>query len=101
MAGSPTWGKISTGIRLNANSAQSATATKATTTVIGRDRAARTRRIFCFLGFCSLIRSLHSLQQKWLNVACSRGDPEKPTPYAEAGQNVVNFSLGQKPLGFR
>src|ERR1017187_9162139 len=45
MAGSPTCGKISTGMRRTARTAHSAMAIKATTTVSGLRRAARTRRI--------------------------------------------------------
>src|SRR6266852_2201844 len=45
MAGSPTCGKISTGIRLSASSEHSATASTAMRIVMGRLRAARTSRM--------------------------------------------------------
>src|SRR5208283_3797391 len=96
MAGSPTWGKMSTGIRVKARTAQSAMATKATTTVNGLDRAANTKRILsCFRG-----QSSHHLRDEGFNVSrCSRYAQES-SPHAQAGQNIVNFRLSEKPLCF-
>src|SRR5215470_7006282 len=95
MAGSPTCGKISTGIRFNASTAQSATATSATTTVKGRERAANTRRMFRLRA-----NSSARLRYKWLNISRGSGDAEQATPHAEPGQYIINLGLGKQSLGF-
>src|SRR5579864_5251198 len=97
MAGSPTCGKISTGMRRMASAAQSAMATRATTTVIGLDRAARTRRTM----FSPRDGSLAYLDDKGLNIPGGGGDAQQAAPDAESRQCVVDLGLREQPLGFR
>src|ERR1019366_2402479 len=89
MAGSPTWGKMSAGIRFSASTAQSAIAMRATTTVNGLLSAAKTRRML-----------LTCLRQEWLNVSGGGGHREQPAPDAEPGQRVVDFGLREQALRF-
>src|SRR5713101_7554215 len=92
MAGSPPLGKMSTDIRSSARTAQSAMAIRATTTVIGLVRAARTTRIFSD-------SSLAGLGNERLNVPGCCGDTEQPAPDAETRECIIDFCLGQQPLG--
>src|SRR5579863_9214464 len=93
MAGSPTWGKISTGMRLSARPAQRAIARRATTTVMGRERAASTSFIRTRLSF-------GGLGDKRLEVARGGCDAEKATPDGEACEGVVDLGLREEALGF-
>src|ERR1035437_389815 len=90
MAGSPTWGKMSAGMRSSASTAQSAIAMSATTTVNGLLRAAKTRRML-----------LTCLRQEWLNVSGRGGHSQQAAPDAEAGQRIVDFGLREQALRFR
>src|ERR1035437_402685 len=90
MAGSPTWGKMSAGMRSSASTAQRAIAIRATTTVNGLLSAAKTRRML-----------LTCLRQEWLNVSGGGGHREQPAPDAEAGQRIVDFGLREQALRFR
>ena len=66
-----------------------------TTTVIGRLRAARTKRIF------HLSKSLTRLGNERLNVSRSSSDAEQRPPDAETGQRIIDLGLGQQALSFR
>src|ERR1035437_7955219 len=81
---------MSAGMRSSASTAQSAIAIRATTTVNGRLRAAKTRRML-----------LTCLRQEWLNVSGGGGHSQQPAPDAEAGQRVVDFGLREEALRFR
>src|ERR1035438_4170483 len=94
MAGSPTCGKISTGIRRSASAAHKAMAISATTTVNGRDRAAKTRRMLFFRG------SPRGLRDEGLNTAGRGRNAKQTAPDVEPGKRVVDFSLRQQPLRF-
>src|ERR1700680_1673877 len=96
MAGSPTLGKMSTGIRRAARNAKSARETNATTTVTGRPSEARTKRMFHFLW-----KSLAGLGDEWLNVSRGGSDSEQPAPDTETGKRIVNLGLREQPLRFR
>src|ERR1035441_5954011 len=96
MAGSPTWGKISTGIRSTASSAHRAMAIRAMTTVTGRLRAANTRRMVHLFG-----QSLTGLGEEGLKIAAGRRDFEQRAPDVQAGQSVVDLSLHEQPLSLR
>src|SRR5271167_571872 len=89
MAGSPTCGKMSTGMRFRAKAAQSATANSAATTVNGRERAVKTRRMLPA-----------RLRHERLNISGRGGDSQQASPDGEARQNVVDFRLREQPLGF-
>src|ERR1019366_7709129 len=89
MAGSPTWGKMSAGMRSSASTAQRAIAVRATTTVNGLLSAAKTRRML-----------LTCLRQEWLNVSGGGGHREQPAPDAEPGQRVVDIGLREQALRF-
>src|SRR5471030_3122085 len=93
MAGSPTCGKMSTGIRCTASTAHNATAINATTTVKGLVRAAKTRRMILHssAGFC----------REGPDISRRRSHAKQAAPDAEARQRVVNLRLGQQTLGFR
>src|SRR5579864_6438175 len=91
MAGSPTCGKMSTGMRLTASVAHSAIAIRATTTVNGRLRAARTRR---------MTSSLARLHHERLDIAGRSRNLKQPAPHTQARESVVNFGLREQPLGF-
>src|SRR2546422_5688747 len=65
------------------------------TTVTGRDRAANTKRIFRLRG-----NSLARLNNERLNVSRGCRNSKQTPPYAEPGQYIVDFSLGEKSLGF-
>src|SRR5580704_17350905 len=91
MAGSPTCGKISTGMRWIASAAQRAIAMRATTTVIGLVRAARTRRMVL----------LARLRNEWLDISGGRGDAQQTAPDSQPRQRIVDLGLREKPLGFR
>src|SRR5471030_773592 len=93
MAGSPTCGKMSTGIRCTASTAHSATAINATTTVKGLVRAAKTRRMILHssAGFC----------REGPYISRRRRHAKQAAPHAEPCQRVVNLRLGQQALGFR
>src|SRR5450432_3792547 len=82
-------------MRFSARTAQSATATRATTTVKGRDRAANTKRIFCFRR-----SSLARLHNERLNIPRGCGNPEQTPPHAQPSQYIIDFCLGEKPVGF-
>src|SRR5579863_978449 len=123
MAGSPTWGKISTGIRRTARYANSAIATSATTTVMGRLSAARTSRIrplsACQECFGRLkpaplevaqalspantlqLASLAGLCEKRLKITGHGRDLQQPAPDTQASQCVIDLRLRQQPLRFR
>src|ERR1700733_6728743 len=94
MAGSPTLGKISTGIRCTANTADRAMAISPTTTVIGRPRAAKTKR----MGHSST--SLTGVEHERLKVTGRAGDAEQSPPDTQTGQRIIDLGLGQEPLGF-
>src|SRR5271157_158860 len=89
MAGSPTWGKMSAGMRSSASTAQRAIAMSATTTVNGRLRAAKTRRML-----------LTCLRKEWLNVSSRGSHSQQPAPDAEPGQRIVDFGLREQALRF-
>src|SRR5579863_7226318 len=93
MAGSPTCGKMSTGMRWAASTAPRAIAISATTTVIGLPRAARTKRIVR-----APLASLRCLSEKRLNVAARRLELQARAPHAQARQSVVDLSLNQQAL---
>src|SRR5579859_5984310 len=95
MAGSPTFGKMSTGMRSAASVANNAMATNATTMVMGRLSAAKTKRMFP-----SSSESLARLHDKRLNVARRGGDCEQGAPDGETGQSVVDLGLSEQTLGF-
>src|SRR6516225_1738017 len=99
MAGSPPLGKISTGMRVNASAAPTAIATMATTTVIGLLSAARTRRIFVSSTPISCPLPARLCQER-SQVARSRSNAQQTTPYAHAGQRIVDLRGGQQTLGF-
>jgi hypothetical protein len=40
------------------------------------------------------------LRNERLNISGRGGDFEQPSPDAEAGENVVDFSLGEQSLSF-
>jgi hypothetical protein len=82
---------MSIGMRRTASTAQSATAIKAMTTVIGLLRAARTRRILFFPSR----NSLAHLGKEWLNIARRDGNSEQPPPDAQTGQSIVYLGLGE------
>src|SRR6476620_4302424 len=100
MAGSPTCGKISAGMRMTARMAQRAMATSATTTVMGRVRAARTS----LTGTIALRRheclrhkkSLGHLGEERADIAGGGGDSQEGAPYGKAGEGVVDFGLRQE-----
>src|ERR1035437_6023013 len=81
---------MSAGMRSSASTAQSAIAIRATTTVNGRLRAAKTRRML-----------LTCLRQEWLNVSGRGGHSQQPAPDTEAGQRIVDFGLREQVLRFR
>src|SRR5688572_13899151 len=85
---------MSTGIRWSARPAPSAMAIRATTTVIGRVRAASTKFILLYLS-----ESLACLDNKRLNVPGRGGDTQQPAPDAETCQRIINLCLSQQPLG--
>src|SRR5579864_2222156 len=91
MAGSPTWGKISTGIRRTARNANRAIVISATSTVIGRLSAARTNRMLP-------LSSLAGLEQKRLNISSHGCDFEQAPPDAQASQRVIYLRLCQQAL---
>src|SRR5450755_4751601 len=95
MAGSPTCGKMSTGIRRTARSAKSAIAIRATTTVMGRLSAARTNRMH------PLAASLAGLQKKRLKIAGRGCNLQQAAPYTQPSQRVVDLRLCEQALGFR
>src|ERR1700681_1335514 len=72
-----------------ASAAQSAIAMRATITVIGLERAASTRRIFC---------SLANLGDKWLDISGGGGDAQQTLPDSEARQSVVDLGLREQTL---
>jgi hypothetical protein len=67
----------------------------ATTTVIGRLRALRTKRI-CLYSLQSSAR----LSNEWLNVSGGCRNAEQPPPHAEPGQDIIDFSLREQSLRF-
>src|SRR5690242_5145013 len=103
MAGSPTCGKISTGMRRTARTAHNAMAMSATMTVMGRPRAARTRRIWGTLrshererGTQECVRhSFAGLRYEWLDVAGGGSDGQQGAPDTEPGERVVDLGLGK------
>src|SRR5690348_1191352 len=95
MAGSPTFGKISTGMRSTARKAASAMAINATRTVTGRRRAAKTRRMFHLPG-----NSLAGLREERLDVAGCGGHSKQRAPHAEPGESIIDLGLSQQPLRF-
>src|SRR5580704_12084707 len=94
MAGSPTCGKISTGMRWMASAAQRAIAMRATITVIGLVRAASTRRMVFLL-------SIAYFRNEWLDISSGRGDAQQTTPDSEPCQRVVDLGLREQPLSLR
>src|ERR1035441_420892 len=85
------------GIRSTASIAQKAIAIKATTTVTGLLRAARTRRIYP-------VPSRHSLAclgDEGPDVACCRGHSQQSPPDSQPRQRVVYLGLGEEPLSLR
>src|ERR1017187_5800225 len=131
MAGSPTCGKISTGMRRTARMAHRAMAINATTTVSGLRSAARTRRMLLpqvcqdalwgrpsacgglsgrLAGVDAGRRtgilphtacSLPDLRHEGPDVAGCRSHRPQPAPHAQPGERVVDFGLREQPLGFR
>src|SRR5215831_17700868 len=98
MAGSPTWGKISTGIRCTASIDASATAINTTTTVSGRLSASKTSpRHFKNSPFLQ-ISLLTRICQKRLNVSRHCRHAKQSAPDVEPGQAVIDLSLSQKAL---
>src|SRR4051812_22981686 len=85
---------MSTAMRRAATNANSASATSATTTVMGRLRAPKTKRMLYPRG------SLAHLSNERLNIASGRRNPEQATPHSESGQHVVNLSLREQSLRF-
>src|ERR1039458_7643951 len=124
MAGSPTCGKISTGMRRTARTAHRAMAISATTTVSGLRSAASTSLIEwgAALQVCAgppgpaqagvdagrrtgvlphTACSLPDLRPEGPDVAGWRSHRQQPAPHAQPGERVVDFGLREKPLGFR
>src|ERR1017187_2127627 len=97
IAGSPTCGKMSIGMRSTASTAQRAIAIKATTTVIGLLRAARTRRIWP----APSRHSLACLGDEGPDVTGCGSHAEQSPPDSQPRQRFVNFSLREEPLGLR
>src|ERR1039458_8301002 len=97
MAGSPTCGKISIGMRSTARTAQSAIAIRATITVIGLLSAARTRRMIP----ASWRHSLACLGQEGPDVAARGSHAEQSPPGSQQRQRIVYFGLREEPLRFR
>ena len=95
MAGSPTCGKMSTGMRSMARIAQSATARSANTTVTGRESEPKTKRMDSRFPGASSPR----LGQEGPDIARRRRDGEQPAPDAQPGQCVVDLRLRQQALG--
>src|SRR5664279_3842682 len=79
---------MSTGVLFTARKAQSAIATRATTTVSGLDKAARTSRIVSPACLC----------HEGLNVTSNGSDGEQPPPHAQTRQRVVDLGLREQPL---
>src|ERR1039457_1296258 len=100
MAGSPTCGKMSIGIRWIARIEHNATAMMATTTVMGRERASRTRRI-CWLPVAQWARSLTHLREERLKIASGRRDAQQAAPDSQTGQCFVDLGLREQPLRLR
>src|SRR5262245_49518020 len=88
MAGSPPFGKISTGMRWRARTAHSAIAISATTTVMGRVSAANTRRI----------ASPSNLYNEGLNIARGRRNSEQTAPDPQPRESVIDLGLGEQAL---
>src|SRR6185436_6353765 len=88
MAGSPPFGKMSTGMRCSARTAHRAIASNATTTVRGLESAASTRR----MGLAA------DLGDERLDVAGRRGYSQQPAPDSQPGEGVVDLGLRQEAL---
>src|ERR1035441_3019638 len=131
MAGSPTCGKISTGMRRTARTAHRAMAINATTTVSGRRRAARTMRMLlpqvcqdalwgrpsacgCLSGRLAGVDagrrtgvlphtaySLADLRCAWPDVSGCRSHRQQSAPDAQPRQRIVDFGLREQALGLR
>src|ERR1035441_8090469 len=97
MAGSPTCGKMSMGMRRTARTAHRAIAIKATTTVMGLLRAARTRRMMP----APSRHSLACLGDEGPDVPGCGSHAEQSPPDSQPRQRFVNFSLREEPLGLR
>src|SRR5262249_23454556 len=84
---------MSMGIRCSANTALSATAISAITTVTGRLSASNTNCILSYL----CLRSCFINER--LNIAGGDRNAQQAAPYAQSRKGVVNFRLCQESLG--
>src|ERR1019366_5666348 len=82
-----------------ASAANKATATSATTTVMGRESAARTARMGPPAWTADKCRgSLICLRQKRRQISCDRGEAEQSAPHTEPSQGIVHLGLSQQAL---
>src|SRR5580700_4472415 len=79
-------------MRWSASAAHSTTAISATMTVNGRERAAKTRRMW------HLLRSLTGLRDHGLYIPASGSQLQHGPPDVQVGQGIVDLRLDQQSL---